>query len=327
MFESHTPHSASTKRSPIVLIRTLAAIEFVVVALYLLGTTIDAYKYELYTLLPFSNTYTYQTLKLMLLPLGQLAITTFAFLGWYRESYTARPGGVAHSWGVLLKKEAEIAFDAKTTINISSGVLGKLLHYGSIYVKNADPGKTYILKDISRPQIFLEEIGVISRKLDPVALLGKEESERLEFKSSLRYDHRTGKANRDLEKSAMKTVAAFLNSKGGHLVIGVNDGKKPVGIAHDYPLLQKGNSDGFENHFTQVFNAMVGPEFRHLVNVSFHDLDGVNVCVVEALESPRPVYLKIDGSEHFYIRTGNTTTLLRLSEIEKYNRTRFARQI
>lgn len=338
-------NAITTKRSPIVLIRTFVAIELVVVALYLLGTAADAYKYELYTLLPFSGAFTYQTLKLLLLPLAQLIITIYAFLSWYRESYTIRPGVITHTLGVLYKKERMVGLHQEITLTATSGPLGKLLHYGSIRVENGISHNAIILKDISQPQNFLKAVQqatksnlvassqatsqnkkTFNEKPNLANLLSREENEGLEFKSSLRFDHKTGQVNRDIEKTAMKTVAAFLNSKGGYLVLGVDNAKNAIGLADDYPHLQRPNPDGFENHFTQVFNTMIGPEFRHLVQVSFHQTGGSDVCIVEALRSTRPVYLKVDGGEHFYIRTGNTTTHLKLSEIEEYNRSRFPRR-
>ncbi len=337
-------NSVTTKRSPIVLIRTLVVIEGVVIALYLFGTTLDSYKYQLYAQLPFSESFTYQSLKLLLLPLAQLFITIYAFLSWYRETYSIEPSVITHSWGVLYKKEKIINFKEGAIITASISPLGKLLHYGSLYIENSTTKNALIINTISKPKLFLQTIqqaiegnlahsfeaqNIIKKSFDEkpsiIKLLSNDENDELEFKSSLRFDHKTGKINRDLEKTAMKTIAGFLNSKGGYLVIGINNEKKLVGLNADYPHLQHPNADGFENHLTQVFNSMIGPEFRHLISASFHQIDGVEVCVVQSLESNRPVYLKIDGDEKFYIRTGNTTTLLKLSEIEAYNQSRFPR--
>jgi len=320
------------KRSPIVLIRLFVAIEFVAIALYLLGTTVDAsFKYGLFALLPFSEIFTYQTLKLALLPLGQLIITIYAFLYWYRESYTVRSGLATHARGVVFRKERVVPITADMAITITSGPLGKLFQYGSLAIENGAAKPALVLRDIPRPQKFLRAIRQIvalhqqiSTEVPRAAdLLAMDEGEHLEFKSSLRFDHKTGRANRELEKAAMKTIAALLNSKGGHLVLGVDNARQIVGLSHDYPLLQRQNADGFENHFTQIFNSMIGPEFRHLIKLNFENIGGAEICIVRATPSNRPVYLKSDSNEHFYIRTGNTTTYLKLSEIEAYSRTRF----
>lgn len=331
---------SAIKRSPIVLIRTFAVIEVIVAALYFLGTSLDTYKYELYTLLPFSKLVSYQTLKIFFLPLAQLAITIYAFLRWYYESYTIRTNLISHEWGVFFKKDLTIPLDPSIAVTFVSGPLGKLLHYGSIHLQHNSSPTSFMLKDISRPQNMLKLIEramkhpqaksshtkTFNKKLSLSELLAQEENERLEFKSSLRFDEKTGTVNRDLEKSIMKTIAALLNSHGGYVVIGVNDARAPMGLERDYPFLQRPDADGFENHFTQVFNSMIGPGFRHLVNVTFHNADNHDVCIIESIPSARPVYLKVDNNEHFYIRTGNTTTLLKLSEIELYGRSRWPRR-
>ncbi len=188
------------------------------------------------------------------------------------------------------------------------------------------------LADVSRPQNILETIkeylnpspGFSQPDLD--RLLKEAEHERLEFKSSFRFDYKTSQVNHNLEKMVMKTVAAFLNSKGGHVVIGVDNERKPIGLLNDYKTLSRENKDAFENHFTNIFNSMIGPEFRHKVNVSFYNLDDNEICVIQAVASERPVYLKSDDNEYFYIRTGNASTALKLSEIEEYHRTRFKSQ-
>lgn len=164
---------------------------------------------------------------------------------------------------------------------------------------------------------------VFNKKPDIKELINKEENEKLEFKSSLRFDHKLSKPNRDVEKAAMKSVAAFLNSNGGQLVIGFDDKKQPLGLHYDYKTLQRQDSDGFENHFTQVFNSMIGPEHRQLVKLWFYKDKGSETAVIEAASSPKPVYLKANNNEHFYVRTGNIVTDLKLSEVDKYIRTRW----
>ena len=154
-------------------------------------------------------------------------------------------------------------------------------------------------------------------------LISEDEHDKLEFKSSLRFDYKTQSVNHNLEKATMKTIAAFLNSKGGHLVIGVDNSRKPLGLENDYKTLKRQNSDGFENHFTQIFNKMIGPEFRNLVKLNFKKIEGADTCVAQVIQSPRPVYLKLDDNEQFYVRTGNATTPLKLSEVESYSRSRF----
>ncbi len=144
------------------------------------------------------------------------------------------------------------------------------------------------------------------------------EHERAEFKTSFRWDVQRNQVNKDLERSVMKTIAAFLNSDGGALVIGVDDQREIRGLKSDLLSLTKHNHDGFENHFNNVFVAMVGPEFRQFVKLSFHDFNGQSVCLVQVDRARHPAYLKTERGEDFFIRTGNATTALKMSEVAAY---------
>ncbi len=323
------------KRSPIVLIRTLIIIEALAFVAYLAAAQLGNYKYELYTKLEFlSQLISYQTAKFLLLSGAQLAITVYAFLRWYYESYIILPGAISHKWGVFFKKETTIPLQKSMTLTLSSGPLGKRLHYGSIHIDNGAPHNSLTLGDIQRPheqrrtiERFAEpQSKYLSEEPDVLKLILEEEHEHLEFKSTLRFDERQKAISREMEKAVMKTVAAFLNSKGGILVIGINDGQEITGLKNDYETLTRKDSDGFENHFTQIFNKMLGPEFRHLVRLKFQPVNGHDICLVQVGASARPVYLKIDSSEHFYVRTGNVTTPLKLSEVESYSRSRWPRR-
>lgn len=321
-------NQATIKRSPIVPIRTFVMIELLWFVAYLLAAGHGNYKYEFYTKTFFSNLIAYDSAKFLLLSGGQLLITIYAFMLWYYETYSVRPNLLAHQWGVLFRKNKSMPLDKEMSVTVSSSPLGKLFHYGTIRIENGLTNKTIKISDISRPRDFLK---IIERAMNPenhsfyiepnlAKLMALEEHERLEFKSSLRFDHKIGQVNRELEKMAMKTVAAFLNTKGGHLVIGVSDKKEPIGLEKDYGTLRRSDSDGFENHFTLVFNTMIGPEFRHFVKVWFSILAAADICIVQVAPSTRPVYLKFDDSEYFYVRTGNVTTPLKLSEVESYRR-------
>ncbi|MEK9194421.1 MAG: RNA-binding domain-containing protein [Patescibacteria group bacterium] len=323
------------KRSPIVLIRNFVLIEFSAVVLFSIGTFIDPdFKYQAYSFLPLSSIFSYEDLKFLLLSVTQFIITIYAFLNWHYESFTVRPGSLSHSSGVFFKKDKNLPLEKSMSLTLSLGPLGKIFHYGSINIENAHSQKSMVLKNISRHENISRAIQqcidphtkVFQNNPDVTQILSEEEHEKLEFKSSLRFDQKMGSVNREIEKSAMKTIAAFLNTKGGYLVLGVNDEREPVGLTGDYKTLHRENRDGFENHFTQIYNSMIGPEFRHLVNLNFQDYKGHDICIIQAARSPRPIYLKVDDNEHFYVRTGNVTTPLKLSEVELYSRSRWPRR-
>lgn len=321
-------NQVTIKRSPFILIRTFVVIELAAFLGYYLVTGHGSYKSEFYNQLPLlSSIISYGTAKLLFLSGVQLFITVYAFVRWYSESYSVRPGSLSHRWGVFFRKERIVPLDKSMAVTLSSGPLGKRLRYGSIRIEGGLSRASLTLAAISQPTAVM---GILERCINPQSqgftqpdvskLLKADEHERLEFKTSLRFDHKSGNVNRELERAAMKTVAAFLNTKGGELVIGVNDRREPVGIFRDLQTVQRPDSDGFENHFTQVFNSMIGPEFRHLVKLWFHEHRNVPLCIIQVMPSAWPVYLRIDDGEHFFVRTGNITTALKLSEVESYRR-------
>lgn len=318
-----------TKRSPIVLMWKFGVIEAAGLVVYLIASFLGEAKYDIYMRLFLINFLPYMTARLIFLFGAQFLLTVYAFLIWYYEEYKIRAASIVHVRGVFKKKQEIFEINRLIAASVKSTILGGLLHYGTIKIKNAN--KVFEIRHVSRPERIVRAIeegrlsAAFAKDPDVPKLLGEEESSELEFKSSLRFDYKAGNVNRELEKAALKTVAAFLNSKGGYLVVGVDDKREPLGLVKDYRTLQRKDRDGFENHFTQTFNSMIGPEFRGLVKLWFHKAGNHDVCVIQALSSPRPVYFKSDSNEHFYMRTGNITTSLKLSEIESYFRSRWPR--
>ncbi len=149
-------------------------------------------------------------------------------------------------------------------------------------------------------------------------IIAEGENNKVEFKSSLRWDHRLSQVNKALEIVAMKTIVGFLNTDGGTLLIGVNDSKQIVGIEDDYETLQKTGRDGYELHLTRLISNYVGKERCLNISVSFHESDGKDICMIQVEPSPKPAYVKEGQESKFYIRTGNQTQPLGIKESIEY---------
>lgn len=156
------------------------------------------------------------------------------------------------------------------------------------------------------------------RRLSILDLILNGESQSLELKQTFRWDARQNALNKDLEKTTMKTIAGFLNSDGGKIIIGVSDNKSILGLEQDYKTLMKQDKDGFENHFNHIFDSLLGLKFRQFVKISFENVDNKEICLIDIRPSNTPSYLKLNNAEEFYIRTGNTTTPLLMSEATNY---------
>ena len=152
-------------------------------------------------------------------------------------------------------------------------------------------------------------------------LMLKGESSRIEFKSTLRINLHTGKADKVMEHACLKTIAAFLNSHGGHLVIGIADDGAVLGIETDgFP-----NTDKMNLHLVNLIKDRMGPEHMLHIDLRFESLKGKTVLVVRCKPSNVPVYLKDGKNEHFFARTGAATSDLLASESHVYISQRFPR--
>ena len=112
------------------------------------------------------------------------------------------------------------------------------------------------------------------------------ESDTVEFKSTLRTNLHTKKVDKEIEHSALKTLAGFLNTDGGTLVVGVSDDRTPVGIeADNFP-----NADKMSLHLVNIVNAQLGPNAMTLIHTSFDNFEDSRVLVVNCQRSPTEVY-------------------------------------
>jgi ActR/RegA family two-component response regulator len=155
-------------------------------------------------------------------------------------------------------------------------------------------------------------------------LIAKGESETLEFKSSVRWDTKMSKVNKDLEKVIIRTVASFLNSeKGGTLLIGVDDQGNIVGVKTDYETLQRKDLDGFESYLNNLLLGAIGKDLSLSLAINFHQTGAGEVCEIVARPSSRAVFVSDEKGENLYVRTGNSTRLLSTREAIEYSKVRW----
>lgn len=153
---------------------------------------------------------------------------------------------------------------------------------------------------------------------DVRTLLRLGESAHVEFKSTARWDLRTGKVNKALAGVVAKTIAAFGNHEGGSLLIGVDDNGSLVGLAHDYRTLKSANRDGFSQFLMVLVRERLGGHVCRIVHVLFTELDGHDVCRVIVEPADEPIYLLSAGKAQFFVRTGNTSRSLDARETVQY---------
>ena len=151
-------------------------------------------------------------------------------------------------------------------------------------------------------------------------LILKGENDKLEFKSTLRFDLRENKVNKKLEFVIAKTISAFLNSEGGILLVGIDDFGNSLGLHKDFETLSKNDVDGFELHLRNIIKKYLGFSFEKYLKVSFPVVDENKICKIQIFKSSNPVIATYEGKENFYVRIGNSSVPKNRAEQSEYVR-------
>lgn len=150
-------------------------------------------------------------------------------------------------------------------------------------------------------------------------LVSQGEDMTTEFKGTLRTNLHTGTADPRMELGVLKTITAFLNTRGGTLVIGVLDDGNPVGVEAD----KFENDDKMLLHLDNLIRDRIGPQHALHIQPRFDDYQEKKVLVVECKAGRSPVFVKDGSVERFFVRGGASTQELSASQTQEYVRQRF----
>ncbi len=161
-------------------------------------------------------------------------------------------------------------------------------------------------------------------------MIHKGESEKVEFKSSLRWDYREKVVNNALEVVILKSISAFANAKGGTLFIGVSDNLEILGLEPDFKTLKKQDVDYFELHLRKLITNQFGLTFaNHFLHIQFPEIKDKTICIIHIHPGVRPLFIKTKSKqgqemEKFYVRSGNASQeVSSLKEMNDYINRRF----
>lgn len=141
----------------------------------------------------------------------------------------------------------------------------------------------------------------------------------VELKATLRVNLHTGEKDPKMELACLKTIAGFLNTRGGTLIIGVSDDGGTVGVDVDgFP-----SEDKMHLHLVNLLKERIGAQHSMYIHPRFEDRAEARVLVVECWAANSPVFVKDGSAERFFVRTGAATTELSASQTQEYIAQRF----
>ncbi len=150
-------------------------------------------------------------------------------------------------------------------------------------------------------------------------LIAGGETGAVEFKSTLRMNLHTGQIDDKIQVSVLKTVAGFLNAKGGTLLIGVADDGEILGL----------DADGFQSedklglHLINLVRDRMGEVFLPYIHPHFQDQNGGRVLAIRCEKGPKAAFLKDGNLQRFFVRGGNATAELSGASVTDYVKQRF----
>jgi hypothetical protein len=320
-------NSLTIHKTPFLFLRYLVIIEFFFAFLPLIASLIFPIRTE-YNETALAQELPYNLLLTIVVTILQILIVAISFFSWYLPVFKIDNQKINYRRAGSADFRELIRMDAIKRVKIRQGWLGRRMDYGTLQIYGNSTDREVKLKDIPNPIGIAHQIeNIAADHLSPPMppeiksaneLIADGENQFVEFKSSLIWDYRQKKINKNLSIPILKNITAFLNSSGGTLLVGINDDGDVLGLDADFAVMKKPNPDGFELIFNNAFNNMIGVEFRPFVQLSFPEIEGKTICLIAVQPATKPVYFAHQGKEDFYIRAGNASQPLSVSKATSY---------
>jgi len=207
--------------------------------------------------------------------------------------------------------------------------LGNQFNEGGIMVrlKNGDIGrvKKIILNELEQNAKFVEEIK---------KMMASGENLHTEFKAealwSINYNNNQIKESKSFELREYghraskiiiaKSIASFLNSDGGNLIIGIRENKEErkfdiFGINEEMKKIRQPGTDGYKRMIIDeilrtFFPAKIYNHIDYYISIDFIKIEEKIVCWIRIKKSESKVFLKINDKDVFMIRTDSENRTL-----------------
>lgn len=148
---------------------------------------------------------------------------------------------------------------------------------------------------------------------------GREEDDRIEYKAAFSggpdYLAFGDKQRQEANVAIAKEVVAFLNGRGGDVLIGVKEASNSNSQIEDFPLIQK--ADEVASRLAASLAALIEPA-QSLVNLKVVKQDlasSSGVIVIRAPSSMRAPH-RVTRDKECYIRRGASSAPMRMDEIQ-----------
>ncbi len=232
---------------------------------------------------------------------------------------------------MMVRLDSDDALDAAARVNTRDNVRLTFDHKVEQVIQEIVDSNFDLYKRITDDRAFGEVIKnllfdqYVRNHRNAEELIKQGESRTLEFKSTLRWNLKENRKDaKRVTYAAVKTIAAFLNTEGGDLLLGVADDGSVVGIERD----RFDSDDKFMLHLAQAVRNGLGDRAGTCIDPRIQVVEEKTVCAVSCQRSPEPVFLSWKGvpskdGGNFYVRSGPGAVKLSPADTQEYIRTRF----
>ena len=152
------------------------------------------------------------------------------------------------------------------------------------------------------------------------SLIRKGETKEIEFKQTFVLDVRQGVKNKDITTAVIKTIAGFLNTDGGELLVGVSDAGEILGVNEEMSKFYSNSPDKYLQNVKNAIKERIGEPSYPYIDYKLHEVDSALLLRVTCRRSDEPVYV---DDRDFYVRTNPATDKLEGPKQLQYIRQRF----
>lgn len=134
-----------------------------------------------------------------------------------------------------------------------------------------------------------------------IKLIEKGEYEKLEFKPYLTEPPSGYVQSGNNKYKIIKSIAGFINSEGGTLLIGVADSGRILGIGHECSEQDPNlNRDDYRLKLNHILSKHFDEHtVKTFLNISFHEICGEDICCIQVQKSDKPICLQ---NGDFFVR-------------------------
>ena len=233
---------------------------------------------------------------------------------------------------------------AASFVALNPVLIGGIIFQSLLFIGIA-AGSGFVLKNKERrtPFVPVDESGTIH------AMIHTGECDHVEFKLQSLWSADLTKEEISASESAevrkyrnnaskliiARSIAGFLNTDGGDLIIGIREDRmlnsiEIVGIDRDYEKLREidRNPDGYRRMLIDAIVRKYLPEIydtaSRFIHISFPVVNDKTLCHVHITPSDKPVFVDTGSEEIFFIRVDATTHSLTGKNMTRYILNRFS---